>query len=425
MILIIHILRVELFLFGQYSMLFPLFIARKYIKSKSEAKFFSLISIITIGGIALGVAVLIVAISILNGFEKKVSENIINFNAHINISGYGGRILKDYDLVSQKIRTELNDQISSFSPYISKKVIVSKGNYSEGLILNGIDNKFSNSSLNKIIIEGRGKLEHNSNNLIMGRKLVEKLNLKLNDKIVVFALKNDDPPSLNNLPLIEQFYLTGIFESGMAEYDDINAYIDFSKANSFFELNNEVTGYNINITNISKIDSVKNMLTEMLRYPFYVRSYRDINRHIFTWLELQQKPIPIVLGLIIIVAIFNIVGAILMLIIQKTSAIGTLRAMGANSLQIMGIFLIQGVSLAIMGIVIGNIIAFTLSYLQNTFGIISLPAEIYYLSKVPFEINFNIYLLISFVGILISILVSLIPSFIATRIQPITAIKFI
>jgi lipoprotein-releasing system permease protein len=131
-----------------------------------------------------------------------------------------------------------------------------------------------------------------------------------------------------------------------------------------------------------------------------------------------------VLGLIIIVAIFNIVGAVLMLIIQKTNAIGILRSMGANRKQIMQIFIFQGLALSLTGIFIGNTLAFLLSWLQNQYKIISLPEQIYYLSSVPISINFEVYILISLLGIILAFVVSLIPSYIASRIEPITAIKF-
>lgn len=405
-------------------MKFPLLIASRYISSDKGSKFLSLISVITISGIALGVAVLIIAISILDGFEKQIAKNIINFNAHINISGYSGKSLKDFDLISEKIKNKLEGAYESFSPYISKKIIISKKNLAEGIILNGIDTSYANFTLNKIITDGKLNLADNSFGIVIGKKLAEKFGANVGDNLVTFALSNDQPPSLTNMPIVEQFKITAIYESGMAEYDDIHAYINFSTAKNFFELDNEVTGYNINIANTEKIDSVKKVLNQSLNYPFYVRSYRDINRHIFTWLELQQKPIPIVLGLIIIVAIFNIVGAVLMLVVQKTNAIGILRSMGTNNRQIMQIFIYQGVALALAGIIIGNLLAFTLSWLQNTYNIITLPEQIYYLSSVPISINAETYVIISFLGLFLSFIISVIPSYIASRIQPITAIKF-
>ena len=405
-------------------MKFPLFIAHRYIKSDKGSKFLSLISSITIGGIAIGVTVLIIAISILEGFDKSISQNIIKFNAHINISGFGGRNLKDRNLIENELRNNLEGNYTQISSYISKKVILSSHDLAEGIILNGIDLSYAEISLNRIINEGSNDLDENKYGIILGRKLADKFDIKIGDLVTIFSLNNDSPPSISNLPLVEQFELLAIYESGMAEYDDIHAYINFSTAEDFFELDNEVTGYNINLKNTEKIDSVKLVLSDMLSYPFYVRSYRDINKHIFTWLELQQKPVPIVLGLIIIVAVFNIVGAVLMLIVQKTSAIGVLRSMGVNSRQILQIFLLQGVSLALIGIAIGNILAFSLSYIQNEFKVIRLPEEIYYLSSVPININLEIYILISILGLLISFLTSLIPSYIASRIQPLTAIKF-
>lgn len=405
-------------------MKFTFLIANRYIRSNKGSKFLSLISGITIGGIALGVAVLIIAMSILSGFDKSISENIIKFNAHINISGFSNKNLMDHDLIEDKLKSNLDGLYSDFSAYISKKVIISKKNLAEGIIIKGIDSNYAKMSLNRIVKSGEVDFGKNEFGIVIGQKLADKFNVNVGEKLTAFALNNDEAPSLSNLPIVEQFKIIAIYESGMAEYDDIHAFIKFSTANNFFELDNEVSGYNINLHNVAKIDSVKKELSNILNYPFYVRSYREINRHIFTWLELQQKPIPIVLGLIIIVAIFNIVGAVLMLIIQKTGAIGILRSMGANSKQIIQIFVIQGLTLAIIGIGIGNILAIVLSWLQNQFQIISLPEQIYYLSSVPISINLATYLVVSVSGIILAFLASIIPSYIASRIQPITAIKF-
>ena len=405
-------------------MKFSFTIAKRYIRTNKGSKFLSLISVITIGGIAIGVTVLIMALSILNGFEKSIGDNIIKFNAHINISGFSNRNLLDHDLVEEKLKNNLNGLYSEFSSYISKKVILSKSDIAEGIILTGIDSNYANISLNRIIQYGKVDFKKDEFGIIIGQKLAERFNVKIGDKLTAFALNNEQPPSLSNLPVVEQFNVSAIYESGMAEYDDIYAYINFKVANNFFEFENEVTGYNINLNDINKIDSVKKELNQILSHPFYVKSYRDINRHIFTWLELQQKPIPIVLGLIIIVAILNIVGAALMLIVQKTSAIGILRSMGANSRQIILIFIFQALALALIGIAIGNFLAISLSWLQNTYKIITLPEQIYYLSSVPITINIDTYFLVSILAFILSLLASLIPSFIASRIQPITAIKF-
>ncbi|MBK8947131.1 MAG: ABC transporter permease [Ignavibacteriae bacterium] len=399
-------------------------IANRYIRSKKGSRFLSLISVITIGGITLGVAVLIIAISILNGFDKTVGENIIKFNSHLNISGFGSKNLKNFKEISESIKNELKGKYSTFSPYISQKVLITKKDFTDGIILTGIDSSFAEQSLRKILIDGILDLSSNNYNVIIGKKLAGNLKVNVGDFINIISLKNDEVPSLTNFPTIEQFKISGIYESGMAEYDDIYAYINFETAKSLFEINDEISGYNINVKNITEIDSLSEKLQNILPYPHYVRTYREINKHIFTWLELQQKPIPIVLGLIIIVAIFNIVGALLMLIIQKTEAIGVLKSMGAKQKQIIQIFIFQGLFLAGVGILLGNFLAFFLSWIQNTFKIISLPSQIYYLSSVPIFIDIKVYLLISILGITLAFFASLIPSYIASRIQPIKAIKF-
>jgi lipoprotein-releasing system permease protein len=333
-------------------------------------------------------------------------------------------MLPDQYLVKRKLAHELKNQYSSISSYISKKVILSHKRNAEGIILQGIEPEYAELSLKRITTKGSYELSKDKFGILIGGKLAEKMSVKLGDKLTVFALNNDEPPSLSNMPMVEQFTITGIFESGMAEYDDIYAYINFTIAETFFELNDEVSGYNINLFDVTKIDSTKEKLSTLLPYPFYTRSYKDINKHIFTWLELQKQPIPIILGLIIVVAIFNIVGALLMLIIQKTEAIGVLKSMGASKFQIVQIFVFQGIYLSIIGIVLGNIFAFTLSWMQNTYKIISLPEQIYFLSSVPISMNIDTYVLVSGLALLLCFLAALIPSYIASRIEPITAIKF-
>ena len=150
----------------------------------------------------------------------------------------------------------------------------------ETIQLEGIEPKYAELSLKRIITNGNHELSKDNFGIVIGQKLADKFSAKLGDKITVFALNNDEPPSISNMPMVEQFTITGIFESGMAEYDDIYAYINFSIAENFFELNDEVTGYNINLFDITKIDSTKKKLSSLLPYPFYTRTYKDINKHI-------------------------------------------------------------------------------------------------------------------------------------------------
>lgn len=402
-------------------MRFSWLIAKNFILSRKDSRFISLISFISIIGIALGVATLIIAISVLKGFEQTITNKIIDFDSHIKITSYRN-ILPDYHHTLPFLRKELEPFKPTITPFASKLVIVSYKKKKEGISLIGIDPTDTKPSLVKNIVEGKFILTDDG--VIIGKKLAEKLFIKVGDKITVFALRNDQIPSPENLPNIEKFTVNGIFESGMTEYDDTYAYILLKSAQKLFDIGDNITGYNIQLGDISKIDSLTRYLAKSLRYPHAVRSIYQIHRNIFTWIELQKKPIPIVLALIILVAVFNIVGTLLMIVLEKTNAVGVLKSLGSKRKQIVSIFLIQGTILGLAGILCGCILGYILMYIQIKFNIITLPSSVYFMSKVPFLITVNTFLTIATITFLLCIVVSLIPSYIASRIKPVNALRF-
>ena len=406
-------------------MSFPLFVAKKYISSKKRS-FFSLISVITIAGIAIGVTVVVIALSILDGFDSVVRDKIVSLNSHILISGYNEKDLPDDQKIISKIEQVLGKDHNSTSKFISKNSIIRSDQRSEGISLIGVDAGSNNLGIDKFILQGTFLKENSikSPSIVLGKKLAERLLVKLNDKITIFSLKKNELPSFNNPPAISQFYVGGIYESGMPEYDDLKAYISFNTAQTLFEMGGKISGYNIRLNNLSKIDSLNSELHDSFGYPYYVRTIFRQHQNIFTWIELQKEPIPIILGLIVLVAVFNIIGTMLMNILERTSQIGILKSLGANRKQILEIFFIQGLFLALIGITIGNILAFVLSKAQLEFNLIKLPDTVYFLSTAPIEINIFNYVLVSVTAFILSIASSLIPSIIASKINTISAIRF-
>ncbi len=402
---------------------FSIFIANRYVRSKRGSKFLSLISVISIAGIALGVAVVIIAMAILQGFDNTVRDKIVKLNSHLQVTAFSKKNLANIPGFEPYVKEKLNNNVISVAPFLSKEAIIKSKAVSEGVFILGLDPKADNSEINKFIIQGNFNLS-DSSAIFIGKKLAEKLFLKINDKVTLFSLKSDALPSESNPPAISQFIVKGIYESGMAEYDDINCYISLHEANNFLGLENTISGYNIKLKNLNQIDSVVAKLQEVLGYPYYVRSIYKVHQNIFTWLDLQKEPVPIILGLIIIVAAFNIVGSLLMLVLEKTTAIGILKSMGAKNGQILRIFLFQGFYLGLIGIIAGNIFAYFLSYIQLNYKIISLPGTIYFIDAVPISINPLHYFIVSSVTIILCLLVAFIPSKIAAKIKPIKAIRF-
>ena len=403
---------------------FPFYIAKKYTLSKKDSKFITFISTISIIGIALGVAALIIALSILRGFQNTITQKIVDFDSHIKITSYRN-ILPDYRYEFLQIKNDLSPYLESVVPFASNLGIISSKMMKEGVNIKGIYSEDSSISVSRDIISGKYDLsDGDTPAIVIGKKLANKLYVKVGDSVVLFALNNNKIPSMENPPMIMKFRVSGIFESGMAEYDDLNAYINLKSAQRLFNIGDNINGFDIKLNNVTKIDSLTYSLSKSLGYPNKVRSIYQTHRNIFTWIELQKKPIPIILGLIIIVAVFNIIGTLLMIVLEKTNAIGTLRSLGANRKQIITIFVYQGLFLGIIGIFLGNFLAFGLMIIQLKLNIITIPSSVYFMSTVPISLSLFTFILVSAITLALCIAASFIPSYVASKIQPTSMLRF-
>lgn len=401
-----------------------LFISKRFLRARKESRFLNFISVIAIVGIAIGVATLIIALSVLRGFENTIQEKIVDFDSHIKVSSFSGTVT-DYSIISERIDNIIKDYKKSVIPYAAKLAIISSGRRQEGISIIGMPHDSELDRLNQNIVDGKLDLGNEENNfIVIGKVLANKLMIGIGDKITVFALKDDQIPSPENLPNIERFTVTGIFESGMAEYDDMYAYTNLKTAQNLFSIGNSINGFDIRLNDIEKIDSLTSLIRNNLSYPLHAKSLYESHKNIFTWIELQQKPIPIILGLIIIVAVFNIFGTLLILVLEKTNAIGVLKSLGGNSKLILSIFLFQGVTIGLTGIIIGNIIASLLIYIQQTFNIITVPSSVYFVTSVPFDSNPLILIGVSAIALLLSATASVIPGYIASKVNIIKSLRF-
>ena len=223
---------------------------------------------------------------------------------------------------------------------------------------------------------------------------------------------------------VMQFEVRGLYETGMAEYDETYVYVNLKNAQRLFAVGPMVSGFDILLHDLDSVDNVSRRIPEKLGYPYYARTTYQMNRNLFTWIELQKKPIPIIIGLIIIVATVNIIGTLLMMVMEKGKEIGILRALGINRKKLTGIFLAQGMLIGVIGVVLGNLIAFLVCWLELRYRIISLPSGIYFMTHVPIDLNGLNFLFVSILALLMCFLSSLVPSRIAARRDPIQMIKF-
>ncbi len=397
------------------------YLAYRFIRSKKRANFFSLTTSVSIIGIAIGVTVLLLSLQILDGFENTIFSSATNFDSDIKITGYSNKNIDYSEKLKKIIHQIIGDDLVATEPFLSKYTLVKTKANSDGAIITGLAGDETLRNISKFIVTGKANLR--SNNIIIGKNLADRLKVKVNDRITIFALRNDKIPDADNPPNIENFEVSGIFQVGMPYYDDSFCFISQTNARKLFELPNKISGLNIYIKDINKAEYYSNELKRILPYPYYPRSIYAIHRNIFVWLELQKKPIPIVLTAIVLVAVFNIVGALFILILRRKKSIGILRTLGYRGKTLTNIFVIQGAFITFLGILSGVLLSLLLTYLQNRFNIVSLPGDIYFINKLSISVTPFYYIVVSVATLIIGTFASWVPSKFASKISPISAIR--
>ena len=403
---------------------FKYLIAKRYLFSKKDSKFISFITYISVFGIALGVATLIIAVSILNGFEKEIKEKVAGLVSHIQISSFQNDGLSGYDTTIAYIKETVTG-ISKMGPFLQKEAVLRyKGNI-EGVMVKGVPpgSEISNAKMN--ILSGSPDInpfDSTYSRILIGDKLANKMGIETGSKVIIFGLRGIPSPA--NQPRIKQFYVGGIYETGLREYDDLLVYTDLQTAQKLFSSDSVITAIEITVSDVNDVERISGTLKNILRYPHYTRTMFQLYKELFTWVELQKAPTPIILGLIIIVATFNIIGTLLMLVLEKTQSIGILKAVGCSNGGIMKIFIFDGMIIGLLGITLGNIIGLGLSFIELNFRFFTLPDQ-YYMKSVPILLQPEYIIFISIITLILVFLATLIPSFIASRFDPVKSIRFV
>ncbi len=400
------------------------FLTSRFIRSSGNSRDFSVFSVISAAGIALGVATLIIALSVLQGFENTLEEKMTGFEAHLQITGFSNRVLHDYEITVSKLYQLAGDRIEFVNPVAGNLAVAGKKRLYEGIFIKGVEEKYFARTNGIRLISGRFFNGEADDEIVLGKSLASKLLLKTGDKINLFAIDNTTEPELSSPPNIMSFRVVGIYESGMARFDNSFAFMSKMNAQELFSLGNAVNTIEIKLNNLSGLDSIQNMLQDKLPYPNYVKSFKDSYRHIFNWIELQKKPIPIVLALIIIVATFNIISTLLTLILEKSHSIGVLKTLGASSGSITGIFALRGILISISGILAGNLLALILIFIQIEFDIIKIPGDVYFITKTPFYLGWEIFAGVSAITLPLAMILSVLPGYIAAKLDPVKTLRF-
>lgn len=399
---------------------FELFIARRYLKSRRRENFISFISLISIIGVAIGVATLNVVMAMMNGFETEIRQRIIDTTAHITVYSYAGDGFSEWQELAEKVKA-VPDVIAT-APNIFYKSVIGSGDANDGIFVKGIDPEyeFNVSRLHENILTGEvmlGMTDDSLPGIVIGRELAGVLNVRVGDEIVLASLKQKKM-TLTLQPKYKRFQITGIFETGMNEYDANLAYISIPMAQDLFKLEGLVTGLQVRVRDFYESERIARQIEETVGKPYYAIDWSERHKNLFGWMTLEKYGMSLVVGLIIAVAAFSIVTTLIMLVLEKRKDIAILKSMGANGRQITRIFMIQGTLLGVVGTILGTLLGFLLCWTQQTFEIVSIPGEIYFINSLPIDMHAPEFVIVAVASMLISFLATLYPSRRAARLFP-------
>lgn len=424
-------------------MSFELFINFRYLQSKRKQVFVSIITVISMAGIFLGVAALIIVLAVMNGFATELRNKILGINAHVVITGYSGEMAADAPV--RKTLTEIPG-VRASSPFIVNQGMIKNGQQIRGAVIKGVlpEEALSVINLGKM---HEGDFAHLSSlpkgiatdpkgpddlpGIVIGRELARSLDLLLFDQVSLVSPFGVSTP-MGQVPRVKKFVLVGIFESGFYEYDSGLAFISLKEAQGFFNMGDRITGVEVKLNDIYQAGEIAREIGKKLGAVYWVRTWTEMNRNLFSALKLERRAMFIILSLIVLVAAFNIVSTLIMIVMEKNRDIAILKSMGATSGRIMKIFVFHGLTIGIIGTALGaiaglavahNIEAITL-FVENLFGFKILPADIYYLSHLPSQVVYSDVLAIIITSLSISLLATIYPSWKASRLEPVEILRY-
>jgi lipoprotein-releasing system permease protein len=422
---------------------YELFISLRYLRARRKQVFVSIITFISIAGIFLGVAALIIVLAVMNGFEKDLRDKILGVNSHIVVMDYSGA-MRNY----RQVMTDLEKipGVVASTPFIYSQAMLKNKDATTGIVLRGLSTKnatrvvnigkIKEGSLNRL--EGEKKTTQGFKpesasrpGIIIGRELAKNLGLFLNDPVFVISPSGISTP-MGMTPRMRSYSVAGIFESGFYEYDSTMAYISLEECQNFLNMGDAVTGIELKVDDIYKADKIAKLIEEKLGFRYWARNWMEMNKNLFSALRLEKRVMFIILSLIVLVAAFNIISALIMIVMEKNKDIAILKTMGATRESIMKIFILQGIIVGAIGTSFGTLAGLAVAlnlekisqFIEKLFGFKILPGDVYYLSELPSQVNYGDVAAIIIGTLLISFLATIYPSWRASRLDPAEALRY-
>ena len=409
-------------------MTFEWFVSLRYLKAKRKQSFISLISIISVAGVAIGVMALIIVLAVMTGFSDELRDKILGINSHVVVQKLGDTLTNYRD--TEKILKDIPGVIAS-TPYIyAQAMITSDSGGGNGAILRGIDPKSAKEVI-KLASHLKGaSLEDLETNpigrkvpgIILGKELANQLRVYKNDKIKLMSSAGSLTP-IGIIPRIRTCRVVGIFQTGMYEYDSSMAYVSLETAQEFLELGDTVHGIELKLTDIYQANTIAEKIVTNLGPSYLAKDWMRMNKNLFSALQLEKTSLSIIVALVVLVAAFNIVSTLIMVVMEKNKDIAILKTMGATSRQILQIFIYEGLVIGISGTILGIVSGLAVCKILSKYQFIKLP-DVYPLSTLPVKVIPQDVLLIGACAIFITFAATLYPSWQASKVDPAASLRY-
>ena len=390
----------------------------------------------------MGVMALIVVIAVMSGFGKDLRDKILGTNSHVVVTNITRTGMENYESIIDKVSKA--EGVNAAAPFILNQVMLTHGDNAIGVVVRGVDpeREAGVSDLEKNMVQGslmklvipknkRATNQFHRDGVILGKELAHRLGVQQSDVVSMVSPASRVTP-MGLIPKIKLFQVVGLFESGMYEYDSNLAFISIHSAQKFFSMKGKVSGIEIQVEDIERADQVAAEIQDSLGFPYYARDWMRMNKNLFSALRLEKIVMFIILILIILVAAFNVVSTLFMVVMEKSKEIAILKSMGATRSSIIKIFSLQGLIIGITGTAMGCVGGFTIvpnlneivGFIEVIFGITAFPRDVYYLDKLPSEIQYFDSFLIVVFSIVICFVASLYPAWRASRMDPVEGLRY-